>query len=86
MKDLNDNTKSEPKKIPADIKELMLWKLDAEVPPNYKLSVGNKGTFTKDQLKDEVQGDTEIGWLYTRMQLKFMKDLASGRLTEALAK
>jgi hypothetical protein len=84
MKDIIETNKH-PKKIPPDIKELILWKLDAEVPPNYKLSIGGEGLFTKEELKQEVESDTEIGWLYTQMQLKFLKDLASGKLSRVLA-
>jgi len=72
------------KKIAEELKKIVLCKLDI-IPPNFKLSVGNKGSFTKDQLKQHIENEDEIGVLFANMQLRFMKALASGEFSRALA-
>jgi len=37
--------------ISKELKELILYKIEAEIPPHHKLSIGSKGVFTKEQLK-----------------------------------
>ncbi len=49
-----------------------------------KLSVGNKGSFTKDELKDHVKKEDEVGVMFANMQLNFMKALASGQFSQTL--
>ena len=71
-------------KIPEELKKIVLWKLDT-VLPNYKLSIGDKGTFTKEELIDHVNKEDDIGTTYSNMQLKFMKALANGEFTKKLA-
>ncbi len=71
-------------KISEELKKIVLWRLET-VPPNYKLSVGNKGSFTKDELKQHVEKGDEVGVMFANIQLKFMKALASGEFSKALA-
>ena len=70
-------------KISEELKKIVLWRLET-IPPNYKLSVGNEGTFTKDELKQHVEKGDEIGVMFANMQLNFMKALASGEFSKAL--
>ncbi|MDP3698098.1 MAG: hypothetical protein Q8R47_00775 [Nanoarchaeota archaeon] len=70
-------------KISEELKKIVLWRLET-IPPNYKLSVGNEGTFTKDELKQHVEKGDEIGVMFANMQLNFMKALASGKFSKAL--
>ena len=72
-------------KIPKEIKELVLWRIDAEIPPNHKLSIGGKGTFTKEEIRESVEKEDEIGRLFVDMQMKFIHDLISGKITSTLA-
>lgn len=71
-------------KISEELKKIVLWRLET-IPPNYKLSVGNKGTFTKEELKQHVEKGDEVGIMFAKMQLNFMKALASGEFSKALA-
>ena len=71
-------------KISEELKKIVLWRLET-IPPNYKLSVGNKGTFTKDELKQHVEKGDEVGVMFANMQLNFMKAMASGEFSKALA-
>ena len=71
-------------KISEELKKSVLWRLEA-VPPNFKLSVGNKGTFTKEELIQHVQKGDEVGSMFANMQLSFMKALANGEFSRSLA-
>ncbi len=71
-------------KISGELKKIVLWRLDT-IPPNFKLSIGNEGTFTKEELKQHVQKEDQIGVAFAKMQLNFMKALASGEFSRTLA-
>ena len=73
-------------KISKALKELVLYKLDTEVPAHFKMSIGKEGTFTRDQLKEEVKNDSDVGEMYVKMQLNFMRSLMNGEISTALAK
>lgn len=66
-----------------EIKELVLARINV-MPPNYKLSIGNKGTFTKDQLIEHVKNGDKIGNQIINMQMNFIKALTSGKLIDVL--
>ena len=73
-------------KIDPEIKKLVIWRIDTSVPQNFKLSIGNKGSFDKKELKEHVEKEDEIGLEIINMQLKFIKDLSSGKVSNVLAK
>jgi len=72
-------------KIDEEIKELVLWRLDASVPKNFKLSIGAKGTFTKEELREHVKKGDDIGRTFVNMQLDFIKSLTSGNFSKVIA-
>jgi len=72
-------------KINPAIKKLILWKLNTEVPSNFRLSIGNKGTFTKNELMKSIEKEDDVGRTYINMEMKFIKALVSGELTDTLA-
>lgn len=71
-------------KIAEELKKIVLWRLET-IPPNFKLFVGNKGAFTKEELKEHVEKEDEVGVMFATMQLNFMKALANGEFSKALA-
>ena len=71
-------------KISVELKKIVLWRLET-IPPNFKLSVGNEGTFTKGELRQHIEKEDRIGVLFANMQLNFMKALASGEFSKKLA-
>jgi len=73
-------------KLDKEIKELILWRLEATIPKHFKISIGSKGTFDKEELKKHVEKEDEVGMIFVNMQLNFIKDLASGKISEMLAK
>jgi hypothetical protein len=66
-------------KIPKEVKELILARLDV-MPNNIKLSIGSYGSFSKDQLKENVEKETEIGHKIVEMQLNFLRAVSNGEL------
>jgi hypothetical protein len=71
-------------KIAEELKKIVLWRLET-IPSNFKLSVGNEGSFTKEELKKHIEKEDDIGVLFAKMQLNFMKALASGQFSKTLA-
>jgi len=67
----------------SELKELVLARLNV-MPPNYKLSVGSKGTFTKEELIEHVKKGDETGSQIVSMQMNFIKALTSGKLIKTL--
>jgi len=67
------------------VKELVLWRLETAVPGNFKLSIGSKGSFDKEELRKHVEAEDEVGVTFANMQLNFIKALASGEFSRKLA-
>jgi len=64
-------------KTPTDIKELVIARLDT-MPDNIKIAIGNFGSFSKEQLKDHINKDDEIGKKIVEMQMSFIRAVAKG--------
>lgn len=64
-------------------RDLVLARLDV-MPQNFKLSIGDMGVFNKEELKEHVQKEDEVGKQVIDMQMKFIRDLTSGRIMETL--
>ena len=56
------------------LKELVKARLYA-MPPNVSFSIGGIGSFTRNELIHEVEGDTEVGKATMDMQLRFLRRL-----------
>ena len=68
------------KKVEEDIKKIILARL-LNIPPNHKLSIGSKGDFTIEELKNHVEREDEIGRMYIEMQLLFLRSMKKGLVT-----
>jgi len=68
-----------------ELKELILARIEV-MPSNLKLSIGNFGTFTKQELMEHVKKGDEEGKQIMQMQINFIKALTSGRFIETLNK
>ena len=64
--------------------ELVLAKLDI-MPVDYKLSVGDQGTFSKGELMKHVADGDSVGKQIIEMQVGFMKALTSGEFTRVVS-
>jgi hypothetical protein len=83
MKEENDQGRV--KRIDPEIKELVLWRIESEIPSNFKLSIGGGESLSKEQLKEHVEAEDQIGLQIIKMQLNFIKALSSGEFAKALA-
>lgn len=72
-------------KIDPEIKKLILWRIEAGVPKHFKLCMGEKRTFTKEEMKEHVEKEDEVGHEIIKMQLQFIKAISSGEFSKALA-
>ena len=82
---MTEKKKPVKEKLDKEIKELVLWRLEASVPEYFKLSVGGKGAFTKEELKKHIEQEDEIGLTFVDMQLNFIKALTSGKFSKVMA-
>lgn len=47
----------------------------AALPPNVSFSVGGFGDFSRDQLIDEIDNETDVGKAMIEMQINFIKEM-----------
>lgn len=79
------DAKEGKKKIPKALKNIVLKELET-MPDDMRTVIGTKGSFSKEELKKHVEKEDEIGIILSRIQLNFMKALASGELMKSLVK
>jgi hypothetical protein len=65
------------------MKELVLARIDI-MPPNFELSIGGFGTFTKEELIEHVSMGDKVRTKVMEMQFNFIKALTSGKLIQTL--
>jgi len=66
-----------------DVKQLVKERISI-MPSNIKLSIGNYGTFSKEEMLASVDKEDAVGKEVVRMQMDFIKALTSGKLIETL--
>lgn len=76
--------KENKKTYDKEIKELILWNLETSMPKHLKLSLGIKGTFSKEELKKHIQQEDEIGLAFVKIQFNFIKALINGEFSKVL--
>ena len=57
---------------PEDYKELAIARYE-KLDPKKVISVVGKGSFTKEQILDEIKRDTEVGRTLVKMQERFIR-------------
>jgi hypothetical protein len=55
-----------------DEKAIILERLQ-RMPPTLKLSFGDYGSFTKDQLIDAIERDTDVGKMFVSIHMKYVR-------------
>ena len=63
--------------IAEEIKKLVIARLDV-LPENKKISIGNFGEFSKDELIDNVKNDSEIGNKIIEIEMEFLRAMKKG--------
>jgi len=66
--------KNETQTIAEDIINLVIARLET-IPSNIELSVGNKGSFSIEELIDRVRKQDDIGKKMIEMQLAYLRSL-----------
>ncbi|MCX6815687.1 MAG: hypothetical protein NT120_02455 [Candidatus Aenigmarchaeota archaeon] len=65
--------------IKDDFKEIVIKRLEA-MPENVRVSMGSLGTFSREELIDNVNKNTTIGKFILEMQIKYMRSMTKGFL------
>ena len=73
------------KKTSEKAKELVIFKIDTEMPNNLKLAIGSYGSFNKNEIIEHIKKDDEIGKQIVMSHLSFLKAVASGEVARKLA-
>ena len=71
--------------INEKMKEVVITRIDAQVPSNLKLAMGQYGTMSKEEMIEHVKKGDEIGKQIVRRHILFLRSLASGEFTKAIA-
>ena len=79
MKEKFDSNKNEG--INEKVKELVLARIDAQVPSNLRMFIGSSGGMSKEQIMEHVRKEDEIGKQIIRMHINFMKAVVRGEVT-----
>lgn len=69
--------------ISAEVRELVKARLET-MPPSFRLSIGNEGSFSKKELLEHVTKGDAIGQEVIRIQLSFIKAVARGDFSRML--
>lgn len=66
------------------IKELVITRIEANMPSNIRLSVGSYGDLTKEEIIEHVKKDDEIGKQIVKAHMSFLKAVASGEFSRKI--
>jgi len=68
-------------KITEEIKKIVVARLEI-LPENKKISIGNFGEFSKDELIENVNKNSEIGNKIIEIELEFLRAMKRGIYNE----
>ena len=79
------SVKKERKKEPSKYeKELVIARIDAQLPSRLKLFMGANKSLTKEEMIKHVKNGDKIGQEIVESHLSFIRALASGQFTKAI--
>ena len=67
-----------------DIQNLVLSRIDSQLPGDLKLFVGNGSSFTKKELMAHVAQNDEIGKSIMEAQMSFLRAVSKGTFLKAV--
>lgn len=76
-----EETKTQTAKIPEDVKELVITRLEV-ISSEKGFSIGGEGNLTRDELIQHVRDEDEIGRKVVEVELTFLRALKDGTLLE----
>ena len=71
-------------KYSKDIQDLIISRIDSQLPSDLKLFVGNGDSFTKKELISHVILGDEVGMSIVESQMSFLKAVAQGTFIKAI--
>lgn len=74
----------ENNEINEELKEVVIMRIES-IPSNFKLSIGSEEGLNKEQMIEHVRKGDETGKQIINSHLSFMKAIARGEFTKALA-
>lgn len=81
---MNKESLTSNEEIKESIKELVITRIEAQVPSTLKLSIGSHGSLTKEEMIEHVKKGDIIGKQIVNMHLSFLKALTSGNFVKAM--
>ena len=63
--------------ITEEIKKLVIARLEI-LPENKRISIGNLGEFSRDELIENVNNNTEVGNKIIEIELEFLRAMKKG--------
>ena len=80
---MEERAKQNQNNISEDLKELVIARLDATLPPNKKISIGLSGEeFSKKDLIEHIRNGDEIGRKVIDLEMTFLRALKGGSLLD----
>ncbi len=77
--------KNESHALNKEVKRVVLARIDAQFPSNYRLAIGSFGTFSKQEIMEHINKEDEVGKQIVASHLLFLKALINGQFTKAIA-
>ena len=78
------NTSAKENELNEKIKELVLARIDAQVPSNLRLFIGSSYGMSKEQIMEHVRKGDEIGKQIIQMHIRFMRAVVKGEVTNLI--
>jgi len=72
-------------KVSEDIKKLVIARIDAKMPSNLKMSIGNSPSLSKEEMIEHVKKGDEKGKQIIEMHMHFIQTVASGEFTKLIS-
>lgn len=83
MKEKEDS--QDENKINDKVKELVIARIDAQVPSNLRLFIGSTEGMSKEQIIEHVRKGDKIGKHIVQMHINFMKAVTRGDVTNLIS-
>jgi len=81
---MKEKIDSKVDKITEEMKQLVIARIEAQISPNLRLSIGSDGSLGKDEMIERVQKGDEVGKQIIQVHLNFLRAQATGQLVSAL--
>jgi hypothetical protein len=72
------------KEFDENIKQLIITRIEAQMSPNLRLSIGNEKSLNIEEMIEHVKRGDSTGRLIVESHLRFIQAQASGALIQAL--